>query len=115
MSIDRYEADPILSGIAVHGGIVYLAGVAAADISQNLAGQTDQVLAEIDRLLAIAGSNKSKILRGEVWLPDKSNYDEFNDIYKAWTDPDNIPARACVEARLWDYDARVEIMVTAAQ
>ena len=48
MSIDRYEADPILSAIAVHGGIVYLAGVAAADISQDLRGQTDQVLAEIE-------------------------------------------------------------------
>ncbi len=113
MSIDRYEADPILSGIAVHGGIVYLAGVAAGDISQDLRGQTDQVLAEIDRLLAIAGSNKSKILRVEVWLSDMANYDAFNAMYQAWLDPDNIPARACVEARLWDDAARVEVMVTA--
>jgi enamine deaminase RidA (YjgF/YER057c/UK114 family) len=113
MFIDRYEADPILSGIAVHNGIVYLAGVAAADISQDLHGQTEQVLAEIDRLLAMAGSNKSKILRVEIWLPDMSNYDVFNTQYQKWIDPDNIPARACVEARLWDYDAKVEIMVTA--
>ncbi len=113
MSIDRYEADPILSGIAVHGGIVYLAGVAAGDISQDLRGQTDQVLAEIDRLLAIAGSNKSKILRVEVWLSDMANYDAFNAMYQAWLDPDNIPVRACVEARLWDDAARVEVMATA--
>ncbi len=113
MSIDRYEVGPILSGAAAHGGIVYLAGLAADDLSQDVRGQTKQTLADIDRVLAQAGSDKSKLLRVEVWLADMANFDAMNTVYQAWLDPANVPPRVCVESRLWDDAAQVEIMVTA--
>ena len=103
-----------MSGAAVHGGIVYLAGLAADDLSQDVCGQTKQTLANIDRVLAQADSDKSKLLRVEVWLAHMANYDAMNAVYQAWLDPENVPARVCVESRLWDDAAQVEIMVTVA-
>ncbi len=114
MSIKRYEVGPIISGAAAHGGIVYLAGLAADDLSQDVRGQTKQTLAIIDRILTQAGSDKTKLLRVEIWLADMDNFDVMNAVYQAWLDPQNVPARVCVESRLWDDAAQVEIMVTAA-
>ncbi len=114
MSIERYEVGPIISGAAAHGGIVYLAGLAADDLSQDVRGQTKQTLAIIDRILTQAGSDKTKLLRVEIWLADMANFDVMNAVYQAWLDPQNVPARVCVESRLWDDAAQVEIMVTAA-
>ncbi len=103
-----------MSGAAAHGGIVYLAGLAAGDLSQDVRGQTEQTLANIDRVLAQAGSDKSNLLRVEVWPTHMANFDAMNGVYQAWLDPENVPPRVCVESRLWDDAAQVEIMVTAA-
>ena len=100
MSINCYEVGSIFSGAAAHGGIVYLAGLAADDLLQDVRGQTEQTLAYIDRVLAQAGSDKSKLLRVEVWLADMANFDAMNAVYQAWLDPENVPPRVCVESRL---------------
>ena len=100
MSIKRYDkVEPYLNEAAAYGGIVYLAGLAADNITQDLRGQTKQTLAKIDRILAQAGSNKSKLLRVEVWLTDMDNFDSMNEVYQAWLDPEHVPARVCVESR----------------
>ena len=115
MSIKRYnQVGPYLNEAAAYGGIVYLAGLAADDLSQDVRGQTKQTLANIDRVLAQAGTDKSKLLRVEVWLADMDNFDAMNEVYQAWVDSENVPARVCVEARLWDKAVHVEIMATAA-
>ena len=61
--IQRFDVGPRMSEMAVHNGTVYLAGQVAEDGSQDITGQTQQVLKAIDALLARAGSDKSKILR----------------------------------------------------
>jgi enamine deaminase RidA (YjgF/YER057c/UK114 family) len=99
----------------VHGDTVYLAGVVAKDLDQDIKGQTRQVLDEIDRLLAKCGSNKSKILQAQIWVTDIRNRAPMNEVWSAWVDPKNLPARACVEAALADPRALVEIMVIAAK
>ena len=68
--IQRFDVGPRLSEMAIHNGVVYLAGQVAEDATQGIAGQTQQVLAEIDALLARAGSDKAKILRAEIFLKD---------------------------------------------
>ena len=114
MSIKRFEVGPLLSGAAVYDNIVYLAGLAADDLTQDIRGQTRQTLANIDRVLAQTGSDKSKLLRVEIWLSHMKNFDAMNAVYQDWLDSENVPARVCVESRLWDDAAEVEIMVTAA-
>lgn len=114
MTIKFHEPQTYLSSATTHGGIVYVSGLAADDISQGIEGQTSQTLASIDRVLAQAGSDKSNLMRVEIWLADMDDFDAMNRIYVDWLDPEHIPARVCVEARLWDRAAKIEIMVTAA-
>ena len=115
MSITRHEPGPILSLAVEHGSTVYLAGIVPKDLKQDIKGQTQQVLAEIDRLLAKCGSSKSKLLQATIWVTDIRNRAPMNEVWTAWVDKSNLPARACVEAALADPNALVEIMVIAAK
>lgn len=115
MTITRHEQSAILSQAVEHGDTVYLAGVVAKDLKKDIKGQTQEVLAEIDRLLAKCGTNKSKVLSATIWVTDIRNRAPMNEVWTAWADKANMPARACVEAKLADPAALVEIMVIAAK
>ncbi len=115
MSIARHESGPILSLAVEHGNTVYLAGIVPKNLQNDIKGQTVEVLAEIDRLLAKTGSSKSKLLTANIWVTDIRNRAAMNEVWTAWVDPKNLPVRACVEAKLADPACLVEIMVTAAK
>jgi len=115
MSIQRHDQSPILSQAVQYGDTVYLAGVVAKDLERDIKGQTKEVLDEIDRLLAKCGSHKSKVLSAQIWVTDIRNRAPMNEVWTAWVDKANLPARACVEAKLADARALVEIMVIAAR
>ena len=115
MSIARHDPTSILSQAVEHGDTVYLAGVVAKDLAKDVKGQTQEVLGEIDRLLAKCGSHKSKVLQAQIWVTDIRNRAPMNEVWSAWVDARNLPARACVEAKLADPRALVEIMVIAAK
>jgi enamine deaminase RidA (YjgF/YER057c/UK114 family) len=115
MEIKRHDASPILSQAVEHGNTVYLAGIVADDVSQDIKGQTKQIVDKIDRLLAKCGSHKSKILSANIWVTDINLRAAMNEVWTAWVDPKNLPARACVEAKLADSRMVVEIMVVAAK
>jgi enamine deaminase RidA (YjgF/YER057c/UK114 family) len=114
MSIKRIGVGPRMSQAVVHNGIVYLAGQVADKPVPSAEKQTKQILATIDKLLKQAGSNKSKILRANIWLSDIRFYAEMNKVWDAWAPRGNTPARATVEGRLAAPAYLVEIMVTAA-
>ena len=115
MSIVRHDPSSILSNAVEHGDTVYLAGVVAKDLAKDVKGQTQEVLAEIERLLAKCGSHKSKVLQAQIWVTDIRNRPAMNEAWSGWTEGKNLPARACVEAKLADPRALVEIMVVAAK
>jgi enamine deaminase RidA (YjgF/YER057c/UK114 family) len=115
MSIQRHDPTSILSQAVQYGDTVYLAGVVAKNLDNDVKGQTKEVLDEIDRLLAKCGSSKSKVLSAQIWVTDIRNRAPMNEIWSAWVDAKNLPARACVEAKLADPKALVEIMVVAAK
>ena len=113
--IVRRESKGILSSAVEYGNTVYLAGLTADDQSQDAKGQAAQILANIDRLLAACGSNKAKILTATIWVSDIRLRANMNEAWTAWADPKNLPARACVEAKMADPKCLVEIMVVAAK
>jgi len=115
MSVKRHEPGPILSLAVEHGNTVYLAGIVPKNLKNDIKGQTQEVLAEIDRMLAKCGTNKSKLLQATIWVTDIRNRAPMNEVWTAWTDPKNLPVRACVESKLADPKALVEIMVIAAK
>lgn len=114
LTIKRIEVGPLMSQVVVGGGVVYLAGqVALSEGEKTVAEQTREILGRIDNLLAAAGSNKSRLLSASIWLTDISTFGEMNEVWKAWVDPENTPARATVEAKLAQPRFTVEIAVTA--
>ena len=115
MSIKRHNPGPVLCRAVEYGGLVYVAGTTADNKSASCKEQTEDILRKIDAALAAAGSDKSKLLWAQVWLPDIREKDQMDAAWKAWVDPNGKPVRACVEARLATPDTRVEIMVTAAK
>jgi Putative translation initiation inhibitor, yjgF family len=114
MTITRLHPGSRMSQAVIHGDTVYLAGQ-VGEPGSDVATQAKQALAEVDRLLAEAGSDKSKALQVIVWLADMADFSAMNAVYDAWIDPENPPVRACGEAKLATPDYLVEFIVTAAR
>lgn len=115
MSIERLQKGPRMSQAVKHGGTVYLAGQVALNAKgASAADQTRNILDRIDELLAEAGSNKSKLISATIWLADIALFNEMNQVWDSWIDPENPPTRACVESKLAAPDFTVEIAVIAA-
>ena len=113
--IKRLKVGPRMSQAVIHGDLVYTAGqVAQSAPGESVAKQTAAILAEIDALLAEAGTDKSKLLTANIWLLDMADFDEMNGVWDAWVAPGQTPCRACVETPLAAPQYSVEIMVTAA-
>jgi len=113
-TIQRFHTGSRLSEATVHHGTAYLAGQVAADAKQDIAGQTRQVLAAIDKLLAEVGSDKSRILMAQIFIADIPDFAGLNAVWDGWVAPGHAPCRATVEAPLAKPGWRVEIVVTAA-
>src|SRR5580765_2691912 len=114
-AIQRFHVGPRLSEMAVHNGTVHLAGQVPDDPTQDIRGQTAQVLAMVDRLLAEAGSDKTRILMAQIFLADIGEIAAMNEVWDAWVPAGHTPPRATVQARLANPAYRIEIVVTAAQ
>jgi enamine deaminase RidA (YjgF/YER057c/UK114 family) len=115
MTITRHEPSKIYSKVVEANGFVFTAGIVAEDISKDVKGQTQQVLAEIDRLLKLAGTDKSKVVSATIWVADIRSREAMNEAWTAWTGGANLPGRACIEAKLADPRMLVEIAVVAAK
>jgi enamine deaminase RidA (YjgF/YER057c/UK114 family) len=114
MSIQRHHVGKRLANMVVHAGTIYLAGQVADDLSADITTQAKQVLAQIDRLLGEAGSNKSRILSATIYLPDMNDFAAMNAVWEAWVPPGEPPARATVQAKLAASGYKIEIQVIAA-
>ncbi len=118
MPIERAHVGKRLSEMVVHtpghDRTVYLAGQVADDPKADMATQTRQVLAAIDRLLDEAGSDKTRLLSATIFLPDMADFPTLNAVWEAWVVPGHTPARATVEAKLANPALKVEIQVIAA-
>lgn len=115
MTITRIEAGPRMSEAVIFNGVIYTAGVVAdSTVGKSVLEQTTDILAQIDDLLARAGSNKTRILKANIWLSDISTFSQMNEAWDAWVVPGQTPARATVESRLAAPGYDVEIMIEAA-
>jgi len=113
MLIKRIEPGARMSQAVVANGFVFLAGQVAGDTSADVEGQTRQVLTEIDRLLAAAGTRKDRLLSATIYLADVSTFAQMNKAWEAWVPAEGKPARATVEAKMVAPEYRVEIQVVA--
>ena len=114
MEIQRFEQDSRMSDIVVYGDLVYLAGQVCTE-RDGMRAQAEDTLAIIDRLLVLAGTDKSKILSVMIYLSDMRNLPAFNAVWDAWIAPGCAPARACVGVQMARAECLVELCVTAAR
>ncbi|MBD3787696.1 MAG: RidA family protein [Sphingomonadales bacterium] len=112
--IKRIDCGARMSEAVVYNGLIWLAGQVGQE-GASVAEQTAQALAEVDRLLAAAGSDKTRILSAQIWLADIADFAEMNAVWDAWVPAGHCPARATGESKLAAPGYRVEVIVTAAQ
>lgn len=115
MTIKRLHPGTRMSQAVIHGDTVYTAGQVAIEArGASMADQTRDILQRLDKLLAEAGTDKSKLLTANIWITDMQDFAAMNEVWDAWIDPANPPTRACVESKLASPDFIVEIQVNAA-
>ena len=115
MTITRIGVGKRMSEAVVYGGVARLAGfVADKTAGKSVKEQTAEILSLIDATLAQAGTDKTKLLKVNIWLTDMSSFAEMNAAWDAWVSQGNTPARATVESKLSAPGLDVEIMVEAA-
>ena len=112
--IKRIGVGKRMSEAVIANGMIWLAGQVGTP-GTPVADQTRAVLAEIDRILAEAGSDKTKIVQAQIWLADMADFPAMNEVWDAWVPQGHTPARATGESALATPDYKVEIIVTAVQ
>lgn len=113
--IQKIDANQTIAEACVYNGVVYLAGQVPDDDMLDIVGQTRQVLANIDKMLTKAGTDKSKLLTAQVFLKDLADFEAFNQEYAQWIKDCIAPTRATVQAHLVNPNWLIEIVVTAAK
>ena len=115
MALKRIGAGNRMSEAVIHGNMVYLSGyVAEKTVGKSVKEQTQDILAQIDETLKAAGSDKTKVVKANIWLTDIKTWGQMNEVWDAWVAPGQTPARATVESKLAGPGLDVEIMVEAA-
>lgn len=76
--IQRIDAGDRMSEAVIHNGVAYLAGQVPLTPGADIGTQTREVLAEIDALLARCGTDKTRILRAQVYLADMADFEGMN-------------------------------------
>lgn len=116
MTIERKQTAARMSQIVIHGDTVYLAGQVAKNApGATVKEQTEDILANVEKLLAEAGTDKTRLLSANIWLSNIQDFAEMNSVWDAWVPEGHAPCRACVEARLASPKFTVEMMIVAAK
>ena len=114
-TITRHGGGHRLAEAVVHQGVVYLAGMVCEGGASDIRGQTRDVLAQVDAHLAACGSDKTRLLRVQIFLADIADIGAMNEVWDAWVAPGHAPPRATVQAALADAAWKIEVVATAAQ
>jgi enamine deaminase RidA (YjgF/YER057c/UK114 family) len=113
--IIRTEPNAVLSKAVEYHGFVFTQGCVANDPSKDISGQVAEVLASLDEILELHGTDKTRLLQAQIWLKDISDREALNKLWVNWLPQGGAPARACVQASLADPRYLVEIMVIATK
>ena len=114
-TITRHGMAARYSEASVFNGVIYLAGMVPEGAATDIRGQTQDVLAQIDTHLAALGSDKTRLLRVQIYLADIADIGAMNEVWDAWVAPGHAPPRATVQAALADPAWKIEVVATAAQ
>jgi 2-iminobutanoate/2-iminopropanoate deaminase len=109
---------PYSQGV-IANGFLYTAGQIALDpatgqvVSGDVSMQTEQVMRNLEAILAAAGSSLRRVVKTTVFLTDMGDFPQMNEVY-ARHFGEHRPARSTVAVRTLPRDVAVEIDVVAA-
>ncbi|WP_431856070.1 RidA family protein [Azospirillum sp.] len=113
--VKRIEKTKIMHRAVEHNGIVFLGGIIADDVSVGMGGQTQQICKKLDAVLAMAGTDKTKLLSAQLYITDMAQKEDMNAAWLEWLDGNDLPARATIGvADLGSPSILIEVVVTAA-
>lgn len=115
MELESFDRNARRSRMIAAGNTLYFAGQVGDDFDADAATQMAQALARIDRLLAEAGSDRSRVVSVTIWLADMADFDAVNAVWDAWVSPDCPPTRACARVEMADPRIRVELLPVAVR
>ena len=99
------------------GGLIYTSGQIAINPesgqiqSNDIKGQTTQVMKNLTAVLEAAGSSVDKAIKTVCILADMNDFASFNEIYGEYFT--SKPARSCVAVKQLPKNALVEVEVIA--
>ena len=111
--VQRFLQTPIMHRVVEHNGIVHVGGTTCDDESLDMAGQTREILAKLDRYLAEAGTDKTRLLSASIFVADLGKKPEMDAVWKEWLSPETLPTRATVGVADLGGDTMIEIVVSA--
>ena len=100
--------------IVAHGGVLYIGGVVAEDTSLDMAGQADDVLRQLAKLLTAGGSSIARVLQVTIYITDLADKPDFNRVWKTHFNEVNLPTRAAIGVADLGTGVKLELVATAA-
>lgn len=107
---------PYNQAIAATGQMIFVAGQIAIDpkignvvYTDDVVKQTEQVMANIEAILAAAGAKFQDVVKTTVFLADMNDFAAMNAVYARYFDESSAPARACVQVSRLPKNVLVEI------
>ena len=115
MTIQRYLPESRFSEATVTGALIFLSGQVPTNIHGDIREQTENILTQIEHILANLGSDKAHLVDATIYIKDFSDYDIMNEVWESWLPQGTAPCRACVQAHLAKPEWRLEIKVIATK
>ena len=114
-TVTRLHTNQRRSSVVVFNNFVFLGGQTCDDKCLDIRGQTRETLKKIDRFLADAGTDKTRLLTAQIWIRDIArDFEGMNEVWDAWVAPGCGPTRATAQCTMAKPGTLVEIVVTAA-
>ena len=112
-AIGPYSQAVIAGGFLFTAGQIALDPVTAQVVDGDIIAQTEQVLRNLDAVLASAGATWMDVVKSTVFLTDMRDFPRMNEVY-AGVMGDARPARSTVQVSALPRGVLVEIDLIAA-
>ncbi|MCR4951840.1 MAG: Rid family detoxifying hydrolase [Solobacterium sp.] len=111
-------AGPYSQGIAA-GDFIFVAGQRPADpvtgaIPEGIQAQTEQVIKNIQAILAEHGCTLADVVRSGAYLSDLANFNAMNEVYSRYF-PKPFPARTCIGTSLRGILVEIDVIAYKPQ
>ncbi|KAF9451413.1 YjgF-like protein, partial [Macrolepiota fuliginosa MF-IS2] len=105
---------PVYSQAITSKGFVFVSGNIGCDrdlkvYEGGVKVETRAALENIKKVLKAAGTTLDNVIKVNIFISDFEDFQSMNEVYKEYFDPQQMPARTCVQVAVLPLKAAVEI------